>query len=88
MTDANNIDPAARSFRMEATLTYAEAGEAAGAVARFLDLNALAIARIADRLRWCPPMSVTTCARGSSDAAATHAKYLIETLIGVPTTTS
>jgi glucosamine--fructose-6-phosphate aminotransferase (isomerizing) len=28
---------------------------------------------------------VLTCARGSSDHAATYAKYMIETLLGVPT---
>jgi glutamine---fructose-6-phosphate transaminase (isomerizing) len=72
----------------EATLMYAEAAEAGDAVARFLDFNALAIARIADRLRRHPPNSVTTCARGSSDAAATYAKYLVETLIGVPTSSA
>lgn len=81
-------DPAAAGSGAEATLMYAEAGEAADAVARFLDLNAPTIARIADRLRGCPPTSVTTCARGSSDAAATYAKYLIETLIGVPTSSA
>ena len=74
--------------RAEATLMYAEAGEAADAVAGFLDLNAPAITRIADRLRRCPPRSVTTCARGSSDHAATYAKYLVETLIGVPTSSA
>jgi len=51
MTDANSVHPAATSSRAEATLMYAEVGEAAAAVARFLDLNARAIARIADRLR-------------------------------------
>jgi glucosamine--fructose-6-phosphate aminotransferase (isomerizing) len=36
-------------------------------------------------LRDTPPSLVITCARGSSDHAATFAKYLIETQLGVPT---
>ena len=67
---------------------YAEAEEAADAVARGLVGNAMAVRRIVERLRLRPPTSVTTCARGSSDAAATYAKYLIETLIGVPTSSA
>lgn len=72
----------------EATLMYAEAAEASAAAARGLRTNADTIARIAARLRRRPPTSVTTCARGSSDHAATYGKYLIETLIGVPTSSA
>ncbi|MBI1198592.1 MAG: SIS domain-containing protein [Phenylobacterium sp.] len=67
---------------------YVEAGEAADAVARALERNAPTLARIAGRLRSHSPLSVTTCARGSSDAAATYAKYLVETLIGAPTSSA
>jgi glucosamine--fructose-6-phosphate aminotransferase (isomerizing) len=38
------------------------------------------------RLRALAPRSVATCARGSSDHAATFAKYLIETSTGILTT--
>ena len=62
-----------------------EAGESAEAVARFLDRNAAALDRIAARLRDSPPDCAVTCARGSSDHAATYAKYVIETLTGVVT---
>jgi glucosamine--fructose-6-phosphate aminotransferase (isomerizing) len=72
----------------ESTLMYAEAGEAGDAVARFLAANADGLARIAARLRTTPPTTVTTCARGSSDHAATFGKYLIETMIGIPTTSA
>jgi glucosamine--fructose-6-phosphate aminotransferase (isomerizing) len=72
----------------ESTLMYAEAGEAGDAVARFLAANADGLARIAARLRATPPTTVTTCARGSSDHAATFGKYLIETMIGIPTTSA
>jgi glucosamine--fructose-6-phosphate aminotransferase (isomerizing) len=63
----------------------AEALEAPAAVARTLANNAGTFARIAERLRAEPPAVVVTCARGSSDHAATYAKYLIETLTGTPT---
>ncbi|MGA9657664.1 MAG: SIS domain-containing protein [Asticcacaulis sp.] len=67
---------------------FREASEGSAAVTRFLEANSLSIARIAARLKANPPRSVTTCARGSSDHAATYGKYLIETLIGIPTSTA
>ncbi len=66
------------------TLMESEAGEAADAVARLLAANRAAFDRIAARLIAHPPEGVITCARGSSDHAATYTKYLIETHIGVP----
>jgi glucosamine--fructose-6-phosphate aminotransferase (isomerizing) len=69
----------------EQTLMYAEAQEAGDAVARFLDGNKAALDRIVTRLAASPPSTVITCARGSSDHAATYAKYLIETMVGIPT---
>ncbi|WP_156681578.1 SIS domain-containing protein [Sphingomonas profundi] len=60
----------------------AEAGEAAAAVARMLAANAGIAGALADRLRRAPPAAIVTCARGSSDHAATFAKYLIETRTG------
>lgn len=69
----------------EHTLMHQEAGDAAETARRFLTRNAAALARIADRLRAEPPATVITCARGSSDHAATYGKYLVETLIGIPT---
>lgn len=67
------------------TLMEAEAGEAGAAVARMLKANREAFAAIGERLRAAPPATVVTCARGSSDHAATYAKYLIETMTGTPT---
>jgi glucosamine--fructose-6-phosphate aminotransferase (isomerizing) len=67
---------------------FQEAAEGGAAVARFLDTNGAALGRIGARLRHRPPTSVTTCARGSSDHAATYGKYLIETMIGVPTSSA
>ncbi|MHA4836168.1 SIS domain-containing protein [Sphingopyxis sp. MSC1_008] len=67
------------------TLMEQEAGEAAAAVGAMLAANRDAFAAIARRLRTSPPAAVVTCARGSSDHAATYAKYLIETMTGTPT---
>ncbi len=66
------------------TLMHREAAEAAEAVARLLIANRDTLAALGARLRAAPPSVVVTCARGSSDHAATYGKYLIETLIGVP----
>ena len=62
-----------------------EAGEAASAVGRLLGENAALAAEAGRRLRALKPHTVVTCARGSSDHAATFAKYLIETRLGLPT---
>lgn len=67
-----------------ATRMYAEAAEAPVAVARMLAANAQRAAELAARLVDTPPPLVLTCARGSSDHAATYAKYLIETRLGIP----
>ena len=60
-----------------------EAAEAPQVVARQCEAIAGTIAALADRLRAHPPRAVVTCARGSSDHAATYAKYLIETRLGI-----
>ena len=70
--------PAARTTAM-----FREAAEAAEAVARQQGAAA-DLERIGKALRTRSPNVVITCARGSSDHAATFAKYAIETRIGVP----
>jgi glucosamine--fructose-6-phosphate aminotransferase (isomerizing) len=72
------------SISPETTLMFAEAAEAAAVVTRQRTANRAAVDALAARLRVAPPRAVSTCARGSSDHAATFAKYLIETVIGVP----
>jgi glutamine---fructose-6-phosphate transaminase (isomerizing) len=66
------------------TLMLREAAEAGEAVRRFLDRNAVAIDDLGKTLRTLGPAVVVTCARGSSDNAATYGKYLIETRLGIP----
>jgi glucosamine--fructose-6-phosphate aminotransferase (isomerizing) len=57
---------------------FAEAAEGAAVVAAQLARNAAPLAAIGARLRAHPPRAVVTCARGSSDHAATFARYLVE----------
>ena len=69
----------------DATLMHTEAAQTADVVAAQFRRNADAVAALAADLRARPPAFVATCARGSSDHAATYAKYLIETRLGVVT---
>ena len=62
---------------------FQEAAQAGAVARRQLDANAVVVARLAKRLREAPPRVVVTCARGSSDHAATFAKYLFETRLGI-----
>jgi glutamine---fructose-6-phosphate transaminase (isomerizing) len=57
---------------------FLEAAEGAGVVAAQLSQNAAQLASLGASLRTRPPRAVVTCARGSSDHAATYARYLIE----------
>lgn len=64
------------------TLLFREAAEAAQAARTAAIRNRATLAELSARLRALPPRVVVTCARGSSDHAATYAKYLIETRTG------
>lgn len=61
------------------TRMYREAAQAADAVRSLLAANAADMQKLGAVLRDLSPRAVVTCARGSSDHAATFAKYLIET---------
>jgi glutamine---fructose-6-phosphate transaminase (isomerizing) len=67
----------------ESTRMFAEAADAPHVVAAQLKNNALQLAQLGHLLRTKPPHAVMTCARGSSDHAATYAKYLIEQRVGM-----
>ncbi len=73
-----------QTARESATLMFAEAGEAHACVACQAVDSAEAIAEIGTALRALEPRLIATVARGSSDHAATYAKYLVETAAGVP----
>ncbi len=64
---------------------YAEAASASEAVRTQLTLDAGVLEALGATMRALAPRAVVTCARGSSDHAATYAKYLIETRAGVLT---
>jgi glucosamine--fructose-6-phosphate aminotransferase (isomerizing) len=64
---------------------FREAGEAAAGVRAQLSRNRAAMGDLGAMLREMRPRAVVTCARGSSDHAATFAKYVIETRVGLIT---
>ena len=76
------------ALRPEDTRMFQEAAEAPQIVARLLAANRQAAHALGAELRAAPPRAVVTCARGSSDHAATYAKYLIETATGVVTSSA
>lgn len=67
---------------------FREAQEGGEVVRRQRERNARVIANLADRLRTNKPRAVVTLARGSSDHAATFARYLIETRAGILTSSA
>jgi glucosamine--fructose-6-phosphate aminotransferase (isomerizing) len=72
----------------ERTLMFAEGQEGSDVVRRQTDRNKDVIADLAARLRRQEPRAIVTLARGSSDHAATFARYLIETRAGVLTSSA
>lgn len=87
MNDFSDSVSAPRSLDMdpESTALHREAAEAADTVARQIERNDAGVRRLAAMLRDDTPPFVVTCARGSSDHAATYAKYVIETQTGCVT---
>ena len=65
------------------TRMFREAAQAPGVVRAQLGENRQVLQRLAQRLRESPPRVVVTLGRGSSDHAATFARYLIETRLGI-----
>lgn len=70
------------------TLMFREAQEAPDVITRQRAANAGLIGELAARLKALRPHAVVTLARGSSDNAATYAKYLIETRLGILTSSA
>jgi glucosamine--fructose-6-phosphate aminotransferase (isomerizing) len=62
-----------------------EIAESPAAIARQIVANAPRLRELASGLRRDPPRLIATGARGSSDNAATFAKYLFETRLGIAT---
>lgn len=72
----------------ESTLMFAEAAQSAEAARRQQTRNRDTLARLGALLRERKPHTFVTLARGSSDNAATFARYLIETHAGVLTSSA
>lgn len=75
---------AQEEVRVRRTEMAREIAESPAVVERQFDANRAAVAELVRKLRQTPPPVVITCARGSSDHAASYGKYLIETLVGIP----
>jgi len=73
------------SLVVESTRMFLEAAQAADCVHAQLHGNEIALQKLGALLRTLAPRAVVTCARGSSDHAATFARYLIETRLGLLT---
>ena len=78
----------ALSVAPESTWMFREAAEAPDVVRLQRQRNAETIGDLAERLRSSKPRAVVTLARGSSDHAATFARYLIETRAGLLTSSA
>lgn len=73
------------NLQPEQTLMFQEAASAAQVIAQQQVLNRNIIEEAVTRLKNFSPVAIVTCARGSSDHAATYAKYLFETQLGLVT---
>ena len=65
------------------TKMFIEAGEASAYVQKFLDTTSEKFEKLIAEIIKFDPNFVVTCARGSSDHAATYAKYMIEKSLGL-----
>jgi glucosamine--fructose-6-phosphate aminotransferase (isomerizing) len=81
---ADSVAPA-REPSDRKTQMFREAQDAPNVVAHQLRENQRTITRLASALRGMKPRAIVTGARGSSDNAATYAKYFIETRLGIIT---
>ena len=70
------------------TQMFREAAQAPDVVRDQLFANSERVEQLGEKLRQLAPRVVVTCARGSSDHAATFAKYLIETRAGLLTSSA
>lgn len=82
------IGPVQHELAAAKTMMFQESQQAAQAVRNQFQVHEHLYIRLGRELRETPPRLVATSARGSSDHAATYAKYLIEALLGVITTSA
>jgi len=72
----------------ESTRMFQEAAQAGERLKLQFRRNGESVSRLAEQLRRARPRALVTCARGSSDHAATYAKYLVETQLGLITSSA
>jgi len=72
-------------MKQHETLMFNEAASSSAVIAAQFKQNRGIIQALADDLKHNLPMFVVTCARGSSDHAASYAKSLFETQLGIVT---
>ena len=82
------VSGASVTIQEDATHLYREAAQAAETVRLQLRTNTERLQKLGEALRRLAPRAVVTCARGSSDHAATYAKYLIEVRLGILTSSA
>lgn len=70
------------------TIMEKEAREVPEVITKQFKENKEVLTSLAERLRKDPPAFAMTVARGSSDHAATYAKYLLETKLGIVTSSA
>ena len=75
-------------INLEATHMFCEAAQSGDAIRVQFAQNHARAHELGAKLRELKPRAVVTCARGSSDHAATFAKYLVETRLGVLTSSA
>lgn len=84
MTKPPCVPPARATAMAQASLMYQEAAQAPFVARELLDKNQQLFDSLANRVSSLAPKFIVTCARGSSDHAATYGKYLLEKYIGLP----
>lgn len=72
----------------ERTAMFVEAADAAAVVSRQITKNQSVVREVVTYLLQHQPNAVITCARGSSDHASTFMKYLIESQMGIITSSA
>lgn len=85
----SSIDQASHALPdFRTTRMYVEAAAAPDVVQQQLGANRDSVRTIVDELRKDQPRVVVTCARGSSDHAATYLKYVLESRMGLITSSA
>lgn len=78
------VSPERAATLAQASLMHKEAAQAPFVVRELLAKNQPLFDNLANKMAALSPRFIVTCARGSSDHAATYGKYILEKYIGLP----